>query len=449
MSKEIVVKAVESIEAVTPEAVVLAPQSIEPTVEVGTVTRSVEAGTVSQVAAARIARQRKALVDVFGEKKVSRTDPIYAAGSVVNDTGVANFKQFRTELENLPTGDMALASTLRRVMNERRGESEADLSLAEVTPSGSIRLNGEEFDLTPTAWEHVLSYSNAPKYASAHAPHASVAVRAAMLNDYLPRESKKVVLAYREVGVDGCALPRPQVYRIASEKYTAFDVDHVMGSLLHSSADLAATWRGQIDYDGSRVKMDFLSMPDHVEDLAAGDVFKVGLRLYANDVREGGINAKVVAWRNRCLNLIVIGELSTALFSQKHVGDARAIYTSLASAFAQAEVAFGEFRHAWGKARSEVVITNELPVDKFMLGLAKSKLVALPAASAESMASTLLQSWMEEPAFDRAAVVNAVTRAAHEGVRWKDAFGAGEVEAQAGRLLTDPNLVKKVQLALA
>jgi hypothetical protein len=414
------------------------------------VTMTGEAGTVSTVAAARIARQRRALVETFGEEAAARTDPIYPAGSRVNETGVRNFTIERRKIDSMPDGATAAYDRLKAIQRENRAETEMDLSLVGFdAKTGAVTLNGMDVDLTPTAWEHAFGLCpDAPRFAAAHAPHASLAVRAAMLNDYLPRESKQLVAAYREVGIDGRTLERPEVYRIASTKYTAFDADMVLASLLSSSADLMQTWKGDVRYDGERLALDFLSMPDQVVDLAAGDVFKIGLRLRANDVREGAITGELVAWRNRCLNLIVIGQLKHALFSLKHVGAPTEIHVALASAFAEAEVKFGAFRHDWGQARSEILLTDGMPANRFFEGLSKAKILSLPGKETE-VAAGLLSAWMEEPGFTRADVVNAVTRSVHEGFRWRGAFDADAVEREAGSLLTDKNLVRKVELALA
>lgn len=411
--------------------------------------RTVEAGTVSEGAAARVARQRRALVDIFGEAQALRTDPVYPPGSVVNDTGIANFRLMRREMESMPDGATAAANLLRKIDAEGRTEEVADLGCIDFLADGGIRANGREFDLTATAWGHLFEMApDAPKYAGAHALRASNRVRAAMCSDYLPRVSKPVVLAVREdIDPNGNRLSRPQVYRVSSENYTSYDADLVLDSLLSTSADLMQSWYGDLRYDGEKLSMDFLTMPDSVVDLSAGDVFKIGLRLKANDIRTGAIKGELVAYRNRCLNLIIIGELGQSLFSLRHTGQQQSIHVALASAFAEAEVKFGDFRHAWGQARSEIVITPELGAASFFEGLARSNVLSLPG-KVESISSMLLQSWMEEPGFTRADVVNAVTRATHEAATWGDQFAFETVEREAGALLTDKKLIDRVRLAL-
>ena len=410
------------------------------------------AGTVSAVAKKRVEADEAALRAIFGDTKIDRIDPLFERGTRVNETGVANFRKIRKEVEALPRGDHAAFAKYQEIRAEGRGDMDVDLSIIEPgAVPGSIHANGEEFALTPTAWEHLFSLAGAPKYAAAHAPYASPAVLTAMLKEYRPTDSRSLVAAFRTGGVEGRALPAGvagEVYRIASPRYTAADADFVLGSLLSTSHDLMQGWRGDITYDGEKLSMDFLSMPDEVIDLAAGDVFKIGLRLRANDVREGGIVAEIMAWRNRCLNLIVIGRATKEILSLKHMGAIGDIHLGLSSAFAEAEVQFGHFRHQWGIARSEKLITPELPADRFFEGLAASKLTSLPGDTA-MVKELLLSAWMEEPGYTRADVVNAVTRAAHEGARYKDAFTIGKVETEAGSLLHDSRLVSKVEAALA
>lgn len=433
---------------VAPEA-----QSIEPQGRGAVMTG--KGGTVSQVAKRRVEADERALRAIFGNKQIDRITPLFERGTRVNSTGEANFRKLRREMEKLPTADVAAMSAYQAIRAEGREDMDIDLSLAEPGPvPGTVSVNGDVFTLTPTAWEHFFQHAGAPKYAAAHAPHAKPKVLEAMLEEYRS-ESKPLVAAYRRGAVAGVngerALPAGtggEIYRIASPRYTAFDADAVLATLLHTSHELMAGWRGDITYDGEKLAFDMVSMPDEVIDLAAGDVFKIGLRLRANDVREGGISGDLIAWRNRCLNLIVIGQATTEIFNARHMGSAMDIHVGLASIMAQAETAFGHFRHSWGQARSEIVMTHQLPADRFFEGLAGSKMLSLPGDTG-AVKSMLLNAWMEEPAFDRAAVVNAVTRAAHEGATYKDAFTIGKVEAEAGKLLTDSRLVSKVEAALA
>lgn len=417
--------------------------------DVGEVVRTVDAGVVSEIARTRIARHRQALVEIFGEGAAKRTDPIYPAGSVVNETGVRNFKIKRQELERLPTGDVACFDTLKQVLAE--GRMETELNAQWITPGeepGTMMVNDSIYRFTPKALGHLFSLIGAPQYAAAHAPYASAAVLAQMIHDYMPRQERKLVAAFRKAGVGGAPMDLPTVYRVASEKYTAYEADRLLVTLLHTCPDLLKGWRGEVKYDGERLVIDFMAMPDSVVDLAAGDVFKIGMRMRANDVREGSITFDLIAHRNRCLNLIVIGELETQMMNVRHTGAMEDIFTMVSSAMPKAELAFAEFRHAWGIARSEQIITNDLPADKFMEGLAASKMLSLPGDTG-AIKSALLNAWLEEPGYDRAAVVNAVTRAVHEQFSWRDQFGSTKVEAEAGRMLTDRHLVSKVEVALS
>lgn len=417
--------------------------------DLGKVTRTVEAGVVSQIAQSRIQRQRQTLTQIFGEEKVKRADPIYPPGSVVNDTGVSNFKEFRQDLERLPNGDIACFDTLKEILKEGRAETELDASFIEPGPQpGTVIVNGSPYRFTPKAMGHLFSLINAPQYAAAHAPYASAAVLAQMLNDYAPREERRLVAAFRKMGVRGADADFPTIYRVASERYTPFDADKVLVTLLHTCPELLQSWKGQVRYDGDRLVIDFLSMPDTVVDLAAGDVFKIGIRFRANDVREGSIIVELMVWRNMCLNLIVIGEMSTEMMNLRHAGAMEDIFTMISSAMPKGELAFADFRHAWGNARSERIITSELPADKFMEGLAHSKILSLPGDTGV-VKSALIDAWLKEPGYDRASVVNAVTRSVHENFKWKDEFASGKVEAEAGKMLTDRYLVSKVEAALA
>ena len=438
-----------SIVGPTPEAVAPSPRAR------GAVMQGA-AGTVSAVAKRRIEADETALRAIFGNEKIDAIPPVYERGSRVNSTGVANFRKLRREHDAMPRADHAAFAQYTAIRAEGREDMDIDLSLAEPGEvPGTVLVNGENFTLTPTAWEHFFQLAGAPKYAAAHAPYAPPAVLHAMLKEYRPKDARRLVAAFRKGAVAGIngerALPAGaggEIYRIASERYTPFDADAVLGTLLATSHDLMAGWKGDITYDGEKLSFDLISMPDEVIDLAAGDVFKIGMRLRANDVREGGIIAELLVWRNLCLNLIIIGRASTEILNLRHMGNPGDIHMALAGVMAQAEVAFGHFRHQWGIARSEIIITPQLTADRMFEGLAASKITALPGDTG-AVKTMLLNAWLEEPGFSRADVVNAVTRAAHESARYADPFAISKVEEAAGSMLRDTRLVSKVEAALA
>ena len=96
-------------------------------------------------------------------------------------------------------------------------------------------------------------------------------------------------------------------------------------------------------------------MPDLVADLACGDIFKAGVRVRTDDTGGGRIVVEAVLFRNRCLNLIIIGEAGVPALQQVHRGDLGDIEGRIAVAVREARELIAPFLESWGKARQAKV----------------------------------------------------------------------------------------------
>ena len=99
-----------------------------------------------------------------------------------------------------------------------------------------------------------------------------------------------------------------------------------------------------------------MSHADSVVDLAAGDVFKFGAEFGSNDAAKGSVNGGYVAWRNLCLNLIIIGEgRSDKEFSFSHRGGMDGIAEAVAAMAGNLGTVRDSFAADWGLTRSTKV----------------------------------------------------------------------------------------------
>ncbi len=243
------------------------------------------------------------------------------------------------------------------------------------------------------------------------------------LRNNAPKD-KAVVLRTRNTSAGGRT-----AYAVVTPTYTAVDTDEVLARV---SEDLADAHTEMI-YDGSGARATALWMPDQVIDLAAGDVFKAGVRVQTDDTGRGRLRISAVVFRNRCLNLLVIGEGSVETVNQVHRGDRDRILPIIDQGVVRAREAIGKFLEAWGHART---VSME-PKVLFEEWLSSAKIV-LPGSKTEETrrvyVDDLLAAWEKEREDTLAACVNAVSRYAHESP--KLSFEVREdLERQAGRLV--------------
>jgi len=189
----------------------------------------------------------------------------------------------------------------------------------------------------------------------------------------------------------------------------------------------------ELRYDGRGIRGTALWMPDEIVDLAAGDIFKVGVRIESDDTGRGRIRVSGVVFRNRCLNLIIIGEGEVETVAQVHRGEPSRILEVVSEGVETAREKVGSFLEAWGHARTVKVDVPELLRD----WVAKKK-VDLPgirsAAAREEVVDAFESAWRKEPGDTLADAVNAVTRAAHEESKW-DVLFREALERQAAELV--------------
>lgn len=147
----------------------------------------------------------------------------------------------------------------------------------------------------------------------------------------------------------------PAVYALVAPTYAAHDADALAGTLIDALRDLpgGVEARGEVSYDPetTRLRADAIWHADRVVDLAAGDVFKVGMRFSADDSGGGSIRGDLSASRNRCRNLIVVSVTRAASFRVVHRGDTASMADRVAAGVRKAGETTEHFTAQWGYLR--------------------------------------------------------------------------------------------------
>lgn len=383
-------------------------------------TEPVAPGEVSQVARARIEAQQRWL-DGAG---FVVPPPLYAPGTKVVDLGERNFRVERRRVEALPSFADAASEVTCVIGREGREDRVVPLSSVAMTDAGALTVDGEELALETGAFHQLAQLSGFGPGARYLSDHCSPELRAYNVNAQLrAADERKLTLRTRGRG------PQRSVFATVTPTYSAIDTDAVLGAVCDGLHDA----RAELSYDGSGVRATALWMPDQVVDLAAGDIFKVGVRVETDDTGRGRIRVAGVVWRNRCLNLIVIGEGEVETVSQVHRGEASRILERVQQGVEAAREKVGHFLAAWGHAR-----TVQMDVPAVLRAWVEERKLRLPgirsAAERDAAVDVLLRSWHREPGDTLADAVNAVTRAAHEEPSWGLDIRE-ELERQAARLV--------------
>jgi len=384
--------------------------------------RTAPPGVVSPLAAARIRRQDATLALAGFDVP----PPLYAPGTVVTALGKEKFHIERKRVEDMPTFQDASAQLTRTIELEDRRDTLVEGSDLHMTPGGQLIAGDCTLGLEESAFTQLALLTGFGAGSRYLARHCSPGLRATNVNAQLEQRSRSLVLRTRRHGQGR------SVYAIVTPTYAAVDSHQVLDAV---SAELSET-RVEMRYDGTGARATALFMPDQIVDLAAGDIFKAGVRIQTDDTGRGRIVISAVVYRNLCLNLILIGEGRVDTLSRVHRGDPQRILEELSPGVELAKDKIADFLDAWGHARTVKVDPPILFAD----WLTQRKLVipgVRTAQDRDQAVELLLGSWDREPGDTLADAVNAVTRAAHENPLWGVDIRE-ELERQASRLVLIP-----------
>jgi hypothetical protein len=290
-----------------------------------------------------------------------------------------------------------------------------------VTPVGALPMSEVAFER--------FGYTIAPN-AGAYLVACPPALRAENFNYWKDQKGNKDRAAQLRLR-DGKA--GREVFAAVGPRYAAHDADEIAGQVLEA---LPAGSRAEVTYDGAKARMNVLFHSNiDPEKCAAGEFFKAGVNVKTDDTGHGGIWADGLAWRNLCLNLIIIDRAKVKFGRRKHVGKTT-IADDVGVIIDRAMQSVSTFAGKWNDATVENVIERyeaEGPNEVFK-GLVFNKLVWVPGVSADAMVEKLQRAWDAEPGYSKTAFINAITRAAHKE-SWESPWTTEDLERTAGQLL--------------
>lgn len=413
-------------------------------------------GEVLQASADRIAAQ-EAHMAKFG---IKLPPPVYAPGSLT-DAGTASemFHISHVEHSQKPLVTDTLKSIYDAVRAEQRMDMVINPATLRMTDDGRIfRENGRRNqDGTPVT---LALEPNGLRQLCARMPDQfpraadflmalDAKDRAEAFNSQIRKADKDLELKTRTRFTGGTDR---SVFAFVGKSYAAFDADRIAETLMTPFQQMqeeygdAGAPRGAGLYrpDDSSLRIDSIWHADTIVDAAAGDVFKVGLRFRSSDSGGGSIKANLVAWRNRCLNFIVIGKGDVEILRRTHRGSIDDVSVDLTAASERAREFVQGFAQDWGLLRKTNISKIKLWGEEYdsvpealkaMVDLGKIDGVTANAVATEA----LLSAWTQEPGNTLADLINAVTRYAHTAKLGIDR--QEKVERAAGELI--PVLVRE------
>lgn len=375
-------------------------------------------GVVSPLAEVRIAMQESWLA----KAGFALAPPLFAPGTRVMPLGDRNFRIERQRVEGLPPFHGAAKSIIVTVGQEKRENVTYPLRSLALTERGTLMAGEEEVSLELGAFYQLALHAGFGMGARYLAERCDPELRATNVNAQLGKHPDKVVtLRLRDAGEE-----QRQAFATVTPQYAVADTDAVLDVVSPALEDS----RAEVYYDGTGVHATALWMPNRILDLAAGDVFKAGVKIETDDTGRGRIRVSAVVWRNRCLNLLVIGQGTVETVSQVHRGSTAKILDAVKSGVEAAREKVSDFLDAWGRARS-----LKTDPEKLIRMWVEEKEIQVPGErNLDHVVETILGAWQKEPGDSYADAVNAVTRAAHEHPAWGVNI-RDELERQAARLV--------------
>jgi hypothetical protein len=376
-------------------------------------------GAVSGLAFARIRRDEAWLADAG----FALRPPVYAPGTRVLPVGDANFRTERQRVEGLPPFPGAAAAVEGTIRLENRADVSASVRDVAMNDYGNLVVGETEYALEHGAFLQLALHLQIGMGARYLVERCDRELRAENVNHQLRKFPDKALVFRTRAGPED--EPR-RIYATVTRGYTPVDTDAVLKTVLPCLTDA----RAELVYDGSGMTATALFMPDHVVDLAAGDIFKAGVRIRTDDTGRGRVRIAAVVWRNLCLNLLIIDEGEVETVSEVHRGDPARILAAVALGVEAARAKIATFLDAWGHARTVKVH----PTETIRQWVATKKLTPRTDKERDHLVDVILGAWEHEPGNTLADAVNAVSRAAHETPSFPMDFRE-QLERQAARLV--------------
>jgi hypothetical protein len=401
----------------------------------GTVTGRVE-DYVSEHAKQRVARHEQ-LLRTLG---IALPPPVYAPGTTVNTTGEDNFRTSRLDWEEQAPVIDGLVGVQDTVRAEDRRDLDVPLRGLRLTNEGWLTRGRDPLALEEGGFRQLLGAMGSlfPR-ALPVLLKAPLDIRVPFFNDMMARfeddELHKLVPTACPEGQDPATfvpeyvkVPSEvklrtrtfngvrQVYAVTSTSYGVRDADAIAADIIAGLKGAAEDARGTVVYDPetTNLRVNATWHANRVVDFAAGDVFQLGASYSSNDARGGSILVDATAWRNRCRNLIIIGEASTNLLRKRHRGSMSSVAAEVTAKTALVVDLFNSFADDWGTLRATPVQSVLLWGEKFasvpdaLEWAVKNKKLDVGVRAAV-LTEALLGGWQVDQGETLADLINAVT----------------------------------------
>jgi hypothetical protein len=384
--------------------------------------------------------------------------PVYAIGSRVNSTGVANFRASRQDHDDKASVGQACERLIDIVKAEDRRDIVIQVPTLSMFPDGRITRGGGPLAVSERAFNGVGTHitPGGAGYLRSCPPE----LRAVNFNHWAKegfredgRATSKAIEAWEEGGEVGSqpgpvmkakevtlrtrlnhASGKREAWSFVGPKYGAHDVDAIAEQVMRSEA-IPADAKCDIVYDGYRARIDVLFHTNiQPEKAVAGEIFKAGIMLKTSDDGSGSIQVSAQVFRNLCLNLIIIDHAKDMVTRRKHIGTGieAAVADGIATAMGKVKV----FADKWSEASLENVLEKygAHDIEAVMRGLVFNKVVHVSGVRPDDMFERLMRAYQAEPGYGKTAIVNAVTRAAHSET-WGSWADVEDLERKGGELL--------------
>ena len=421
--------------------------------------QTIEAGNVARL------NLQEAMAEANG---FSLPQTFFAVGTPLIEVGRDAYKRSRKDFEAMPPARSVFGPFLDRVAAENRRDVPVRVGDLAMLDDGRItRPNngGKSLYLDgPRPLQQLIERTGfkEPGAAAKYLAEIGPKRRAREVNALLScaDEDQTAVLRTRLFtgpvnGHDGPV--GREVFAAVSERYgQGAEVDTLArATLAAAEADyLPGDARGEIAYDGRKVAIRAVWHTDIAPQLVAvGELFKAGVWITGADDRTSGLRVGSSILRCVCINFTTM-EASQTTGYKRHVGSMPEMVEWLGEALRGAVDTVRVFAEAWDRGRSMEIhqaardvpegLDSRTATAGAVRGLVKARKLALPGKRGEHGIEAIMGAYDREPEPTRVGIVNAVTRYAHEATQ-PGPWVTGDLEAQAGRILTDKRPLQYVE----
>lgn len=393
-------------------------------------------------------------------------EPLFEAGTRLNDMGVDNARKARIEFEQKPVVAEAMSDLQQRIAAEQRRDIEVPTTAIRMDATGRAVLpTGERYVLNRDAFRALVSRAGLPGGAANYLAACWPDLRAKNFNNWNAmfaaeeRQQEQAALAAQKKFERGVLNLRTRLseagdryaYAVVSDSYAVYDIDKVAEAIRLAMPDNA---RAEVHYNGrsAEIIVHFHSTVEP-EDYAAGEVFRAGLKFRTDDTGGGSLSGFGFVEQNLCLNLIITNVAAQPVFSLNHLGSVERMAQQFRAGMRKAQDTIAPFMQQWGYARKDdLVAATEgerngyegigLPeiLTALLNGAMERDLIAVPGRR-DVVIPKIVRAWEADKGTDgpnsgtitRAGFVNALTRYAHEGT--ESSWQSHGIEQSASTLL--------------